>query len=376
MAGIYLHVPFCRKACHYCNFHFSVNHRNMPVMTSCMLQELDMRNSYLAGQEISTIYFGGGTPSLLSADTIQQFIDHIYTIYAVSKDPEITLEANPDDLHRENLKAFRAAGVNRLSIGIQSFSDADLLWMNRTHTAQQSVACIQAAVDEGFQRISADLIYGIPGSNNERWQKNLETIIDLGIGHVSCYALTVEEKTALALSVRKGLAAPPDDEVTVDQFNYMKMKLEQAGFRHYELSNFAQPGQESRHNSSYWQGASYLGIGPSAHSFNGHERCWNIANNSLYITSIQEGTPPYECEVLSETDKINECIMISLRTASGINLTSFTERFGEPAYMRLLASLQDPFVHTYTEQTADRVTIKQAGMMLTDSIISRLFFEA
>lgn len=340
-----------------------------------MLQELELSQPYLAGEEISTIYFGGGTPSLLNARDIYKFINHIDNIYNIKENPEITLEANPDDLRASTLLELKDAGVNRLSIGIQSFSDEDLVWMNRTHNGQQAIDCLESAVAVGFNRISADLIYGIPGSNNERWNKNVQTIIDSGIGHVSCYALTVEEKTALELSIRKGQVNAPDEEQTVNQFYDLKSSLESAGFHHYELSNFAQPGQESKHNSSYWKGAKYLGIGPSAHSFNGYERRWNIANNSLYITAIQNGTLPFEREELSQINRINECIMISLRTASGLDLPAFEVNFGDESYKQLLDNLKDPFVQKYIQQDTDKVYLKQDGMMLADSIISRLFFE-
>ncbi|MES2004548.1 MAG: radical SAM family heme chaperone HemW [Bacteroidota bacterium] len=327
MAGIYVHIPFCKKACHYCNFHFSTSRQGKPEMISAIGKEAILRSDYLA-QKIETLYFGGGTPSLLSKEELQSIIETIRKYYAVAPDAEITLETNPDDITTENLSVWKASGINRLSIGIQSFFEEDLQWMNRAHNAAQAKQSIEWAQQAGFSNITIDLIYGSPGLTDEKWLHNIETALALQITHLSCYALTVEPKTALAKKIETRQLEDVDPTIQARQFSLLTARLNDAGFEQYEISNFAVPGHRSRHNSSYWQGKPYLGLGPSAHSFNGKSRQWNIANNTLYVSSIERGIIPFEEEILTSAQQLNEYIMTALRTIEGISLAVVTERWG------------------------------------------------
>ena len=320
MAGIYIHIPFCRQACHYCDFHFSTSLKNRDELVQALHQEIRLRYAYLHNDIVETIYFGGGTPSLLSAIEISQLINTIDKNFQVNSNAEITLEANPDDLDINKLIALKQTPVNRLSIGLQSFFDEDLKWMNRAHSAAEADVCIKTAQDAGFHNLTVDLIYGYPLLTDEKWEYNLQKVFDAGVPHVSAYAMTVEPRTALASVISRGLQPAIDDSQSAGQFVYLMNEMAANRFEHYEISNFCQPGHYSRHNSSYWQGVNYLGIGPSAHSFNGDTRQWNIANNNMYIRSISGGIIPFESEVLSNTDQLNEYVMTSLRTIGGLDL--------------------------------------------------------
>ncbi|HXB42652.1 MAG TPA: radical SAM family heme chaperone HemW, partial [Puia sp.] len=328
MAGIYLHIPFCKQACNYCNFHFSTSQVHKNDFVSALLKEMLIQKEYLGAETVETVYFGGGTPSLLKFDDLKRIMDRLRVAFAIEDNAEITFEANPDDVTNEKLNHWGAAGINRLSIGIQSFYDQDLLWMNRAHNAQQSIRSIEAAMAEGFTNINIDLIYGTPTLSTEHWKRNLELATGFDIPHLSCYALTVEPKTPLHKLIAQKKAVDINTEQQAEQFLMLIDYLTFLGFDHYEISNFAKPGKKSRHNSSYWQGKKYLGLGPSAHSYNGVERRWNVANNNLYIQSLQQGNLQYEKELLTPTQMVNEYIMVSLRTMEGCDTDYIGNKFG------------------------------------------------
>ena len=373
MAGIYLHIPFCKKACHYCDFHFSTSPQYKDQMLKALSQEIDLRKKYLAGETIETIYFGGGTPSLLSADELQILIGAITDLYEVSPTAEITLEANPDDLNPQKVREFRQTLVNRFSIGIQSFFEEDLKWMNRAHTAPEAQSSIKRVQDAGFENITADLIYGYPLLSKPKWEHNIQQLIELHIPHISSYSMTVEPATALSSFIKKGEQKPMDEGQSSAQFLILMEQLTEAGFEHYEISNFAKPGLYSKHNSNYWEGVSYLGIGPSAHSFNGESRQWNVSNNSKYIDQIQLKKIPAEMEMLSTENRINEYIMTSLRTSKGMSLQKITERFGSD-YANEVRNGLEPFADkNWINLKEQIVTLTTDGKLFADHIASELF---
>ena len=330
MAGIYIHIPFCKQACYYCNFHFSTSLRRKNELVAALLSEINLRKDYLAGENIETMYFGGGTPSLCTKYEVQSMIESIRNTFNVFADAEVTLEANPDDITDEKLKEWKEAGINRLSIGVQSFFEEDLKWMNRAHTADQADQNLQLA-RKYFENISIDLIYGNPLLNNEKWRQNIDRAVAFNIPHLSCYALTVEPKTPLYKMIREERTPDINPDKQSEQFLSLMQWMEEAGYEHYEISNFAKPGYRSRHNSSYWQGRKYIGVGPSAHSFDGKSRQWNVASNNIYIDSINKGIIPCEKEILTLTQKLNEYIMTSLRTIEGLDLDHI-ERAAEYEY--------------------------------------------
>ena len=327
MAGIYIHIPFCTKACHYCDFHFSTSLAKKTPLVDAICDELKTRVSYLSNEKVETIYFGGGTPSLLTKEELKKILNCVYEHYDVINSPEITLEANPDDLKKEKLIELKEAGINRLSIGIQSFDKNTLEWMNRSHTPQQAETCVQMAQEVGINNISIDLIYGIPNLKLEVWKQHLKQAIELKPTHISAYCLTVESKTVLHHQVKKGEINMPSDEVTEEQFQVMINELSEAGYEQYEISNFYLEGFESKHNSSYWKGKKYLGIGPSAHSYDGSSRRWNVANNHQYLKGMNENSIFWEDEEIDETTAYNEYILTSLRTKWGVDLDLLKERF-------------------------------------------------
>ena len=317
MAGIYIHIPFCRKACHYCNFHFSTSLQNATDVLQAIEKEIELRSGEVT-EEITTIYFGGGTPSLVDNTVIESLLAEIGRNFTINPKAEITLEANPDDISVEKAKSWKAIGINRFSLGIQSFEEDYLQWMNRAHSASQSFAAIEIIRETGFENFSIDLIYGTPGQTTEGWTKDLQTAIDLKIPHLSCYALTVEEKTALHNLIEKGEKENINPEEQAERFELLMKLTTAAGYHHYEISNFALPGYESKHNSAYWEGVPYLGIGPSAHSYDGIKRKWNIANNISYTKAILDHSPLFEEEILSKNDRFNEYCMTALRRSKGI----------------------------------------------------------
>ena len=373
MAGIYIHIPFCKQACNYCNFHFSTQQKNVPAMVDAIILEMGLRKNYLQ-EKIATIYFGGGTPSVLQNSDIIKIIEAIKNNFEIDEQVEITLEANPDDIQEEKLVSWKAAGINRLSIGVQSFVAADLLWMNRAHNDTMALQSLQLAT-KYFSNISIDLIYGTPTLSDEQWLQNINQAIALQISHLSCYALTVEPKTALHKLIEKKEVQDVDADKQARHFEILTKRLQEAGFEHYEISNFAKPSYRSKHNSSYWQGKSYLGLGPSAHSFNGVSRQWNIANNVLYLKSIEQKIIPYEKEILTATQQLNEYIMTSLRTIECINLQKIKIDFGEIAATHLIqkATTAINAKHVCVENNFLRLT--DAGKFLADGIAADLFGE-
>jgi oxygen-independent coproporphyrinogen III oxidase len=334
LAGIYIHIPFCRQACHYCNFHFTTSLRQKNELVAALLREIELQQNYLENETIETIYLGGGTPSILTIAECRLLIEKLSSQFTILPHAEITLEANPDDITRENLAAWKEIGINRLSIGVQSFFDDDLQWMNRAHSAKQAINNLQLAIRH-FTNISIDLIFGRPGMTNEKWKQNVDTAIGLNIPHLSCYALTVEPNTPLQKMIRLGKMQDTDPDKQSTHFLLLMEWLESAGYEHYEISNFAKPGFRSRHNSSYWSAGTgepqkkYLGAGPSAHSFNGNSRQWNVSNNQQYMEAIRNGIIPFEEEILTPAQKLNEYIMTSLRTSEGINLDKLEKEIAD-----------------------------------------------
>ncbi|WP_304142678.1 radical SAM family heme chaperone HemW [Mesoflavibacter zeaxanthinifaciens] len=372
MSGIYIHIPFCKQACYYCDFHFSTSLKKKDQLISALAKELQLRKDEFKNTTVETIYFGGGTPSLLSIEELQFLIDTVHENYSVATSPEITLEANPDDLFEEKIIELSQSPINRLSIGIQSFYEKDLKLMNRAHNAEEAKKCLEIAT-QYFDNISLDLIYGIPNSTSQEWLNNIETALSFGVPHISSYALTVEPKTALANFIDKGIIDDVDDEVAHQQFHQLIEKLEDAGFEHYELSNFAKPGYYSKNNSAYWLGKPYIGIGPSAHSFNGDQRAWNVKNNSIYIKKIEENVLPLEIETLTKNDKYNEFVMTGLRTIWGVSLSKIEDKFGLH-YKNFLIKEAQFYINEqllYIEKDSLKATKK--GKFLTDGIASELF---
>lgn len=375
MAGIYFHIPFCKQACHYCDFHFSTSLKYRHELLQAMHQEIALQAKYLKGTAIETIYFGGGTPSILTVAEIQQLIDQAAVHYTLSPNAEITLEANPDDLEATHVDALRGTLVNRFSIGIQSFFEEDLRWMNRAHGAVDAETVIKRVQDAGFQNITADLIYGYPLLDNRKWQQNIEKLLSFDIPHISAYSMTVEPQTVLGTLIRKGKQMPMDEQQSASQFEYLMDALGLAGYAHYEISNFAKPGAYALHNSNYWRGIPYLGIGPSAHSFDGETRQWNVSNNAKYIRALQQGQVPYEWEQLTVQDKLNEYIMTSLRTMWGMDLKCVEENFGQQ-YQQMLHNGLQPFLSAGEVSITGQVAVlTRRGKLVADHIASELFVD-
>ena len=373
MAGIYLHIPFCKRACYYCNFHFSTSLRSKNDVTGALLKEIELRRDYLQGATVETVYFGGGTPSLLEPETIAALINTLSEVYPVIAGAEITLEANPDDINGTNLAAWKAAGINRLSVGIQSFFEEDLVWMNRAHNALQAKRCIADAQAAGITNISIDLIYGVPGMTDERWISNIETALSFQVPHLSCYALTVEPGTALDRMIGLHTKTDVDQDRQATQFLTLIRMLEAAGYEHYEISSFALPGCRSRHNQSYWQSQKYLGLGPSAHSFDGLSRQWNVSNNIQYASALEKGELLFERELLQEKDRLNEYIMTALRTREGISLDHINTIFGAAAGARL-AQLAAPYIlRQHLIHAEARLYLTMEGKLFADGIAAGLF---
>lgn len=381
MSGIYIHIPFCKQACHYCDFHFSTSMKKKEEMVLALAKEIQMRKSEFEKEVIETIYFGGGTPSVLQIADLRFLISEVYKNYNVAENPEITLEANPDDLASLSVRAqsrtifeeYKSIGINRLSIGIQSFFEDDLQMMNRAHNSAEAKNCLEEAT-KYFDNISLDLIYGIPGMSNEKWKKNIETALSFGIPHISSYALTVEPKTALYKLIQTGKIAKPNDDLAQEHFSILVETLEANDFIHYELSNFGKENFFSKNNSAYWLGKKYIGIGPSAHSYDGVSRSWNISNNSLYLKSLQENKLANETEILSKTDRYNEYIMTGLRTIWGVSLDRIEKEFGID-YLDYLKSQSQKYLKDellFIENEILKPTKK--GKFLTDGIASDFFY--
>ena len=373
MSGIYIHIPFCKQACHYCDFHFSTSMKKKDEMVLALAKEISIRKDEFENEIVETIYFGGGTPSVLTNEEINFLISEVYKNYKVAENPEITLEANPDDLSSERILALSKSPINRLSIGIQSFYENDLKMMNRAHNSAEAIKCLQEAT-QYFDNISLDLIYGIPGMSDEMWKKNIETALSFGIPHISSYALTVEPKTALRKLIDTGKIAEPQDETASNHFMILVETLQKKGFIHYELSNFGKENYFSKNNSAYWLGKKYIGIGPSAHSYDGEKRGWNIANNSLYLKAIENNELPIENEILTVSDRYNEYIMTGLRTIWGVSLEKIEKEFGVD-YLDYLQKQSQKFLDDELLSVENNILKPTAkGKFLTDGIASDLFY--
>ncbi len=369
MPGIYIHIPFCKQACNYCNFHFTTSTTYKNDFLAALLKEIELQKDYLANEKIETIYFGGGTPSLLRPEEILSILGKIRGSFSIDDNAEITMEANPDDINETKLSGWGLAGINRLSIGIQSFFDEDLKWMNRSHNAAQAKKSIELAQKKGFNNITIDLIYGAPLLTDEKWEQNVRTALQFKIPHLSCYALTIEPKTPLQKMIREHKKVDIDPDKQAAQFLTLMEWLSAAGFEHYEISNFAKPGFRSRHNSSYWQGKKYLGLGPSAHSFNGTERQWNISNNKKYIDSVNSGVIPFEKEELSSSQKQNEYIMTSLRTLEGMSL----EKLNRETIASILEKSKKYIERELMFSEENFLKLTRKGRLLADGIAADLF---
>ncbi len=374
MAGIYIHIPFCKQACHYCDFHFSTNLKYTHDMAQALSAEIELRQSYLNNEPVSTIYFGGGTPSILKPDYIAEIINTINSNFEVDSHAEITLEANPDDISALHLEGWRHAGINRLSIGIQSFRDSDLQWMNRAHTAAEATTCVKAAQAKGFNNISIDLIYGLPDLDEAAWHDNVQQALALGVPHISAYCLTVEPKTALASFIKKGTARNVDEQQGARHFEILMHQMHKAGYEHYEISNFCRDQHYSKHNTSYWDGVSYMGIGPSAHSFDGTTRQWNASGNHAYIETVMKGDVPFESESLDNITRYNEYVMTTLRTQWGLDLLHVQAIWGH-AWCDYLLREAKPYLALQELQLVNdtMLLLTDKGKYFADRIASDLF---
>ena len=371
MSGIYIHIPFCKKACHYCNFHFSTSLKLKNDFLEGLLKEIELRKNYLQQETVNTIYFGGGTPSLLDQAELDVIFNTLHKFFTVDPQAEITFEANPDDVTADRAQGWKETGINRLSLGVQSFYQEDLRWMNRAHTSGQALESVKTVQKAGFDNITIDLIYGSPGLSDEKWSHNVQQALELDIPHLSCYALTVEPQTALANMIMKKKSLPVHSEDQARQFLLLMDWLSNAGFEHYEISNFSKPGKRSRHNSSYWSGEPYLGLGPSAHSYNGMTRQWNVANNLKYNQALQLGVIPCEIEELSFGNRHNEFVMISLRKSEGINKSRFAQLFGEQQLETLAKGLRKYAGKVEEDSSSFRLT--REGKLFADGIAGDVF---
>jgi oxygen-independent coproporphyrinogen-3 oxidase len=374
MAGIYIHIPFCKKACNYCNFHFSTNHQLINQVIDAIVHEIQLQKHYLS-EPIETLYLGGGTPSLLRKAALAKLFDAVKLHFTLLPDAEITLEANPDDIGNEQLLNWVELGVNRLSIGIQSFRNEDLQWMGRAHNADQALTCIGLAQAAGIQNISIDLIYGGPSLSNEDWIKNLQIAINTGVPHLSCYALTVEPKTALAHKINQQELPNVDAAQQATHFGILQEMTAAAGFEQYEISNFSLPGKRSIHNANYWLGQHYLGVGPAAHSFNGISRQWNISNNALYIQSLAQAVVPFEIEELTVVQQINEYIMTALRTIEGIDANRINAIAGNDIFEAILLDADHYIDEGLLTHKNGRLSLTPNGKFMADGIAAHLFRE-
>lgn len=372
MAGIYIHIPFCRQACHYCDFHFSTNLSRMSELVDCLNLELELRKHELAGEKIRTVYFGGGTPSLLSRTQLESILSSVKTNFDCELE-EVTLEANPDDLMPNRLEEWKALGIDRLSLGIQSFQPEILHFYNRSHSADQALKALEISRKAGFEKFSIDLIYGFPHSDHSLWRKDLQLALEQDPGHISAYSLTVEPKTALGNWTKKGKFIPAEEDFVAEQLEWLQEETQRAGYVQYEISNFGKPGKWALHNANYWNGVPYLGIGPSAHSFDGKNRGANLASNAKYLAALSSGKLVYEIEEDTPGDRANELILTSLRTVWGLDLEAFAEKFGI-----WLKEEKKREIHKFEQsgwliQEGNTLSLTPSGMLLADSIAAELF---
>ena len=374
MAGIYIHIPFCKQQCSYCDFHFSTTfeaYRNEMIESICA--ELKKRSSYLENKTVNTIYFGGGTPSLLTAEELTHILDESRKHYSVNSEVEITLEANPDDITDLRLEQWADAGINRLSIGLQSFKQSDLDWMNRAHTVEEALSCVQKSQKKGFTNLTVDLIYGLPDLTMKEWESHVQRVIDMQVPHISAYCLTVEGKTALNNWVEKGKITVASENEQSDQFLRLLEMMEENGYEQYEISNFSIPRFESKHNSNYWKGEWYVGIGPSAHSFNGTSRNWNLANNRGYMKTIASNENTFETELLSEADQFNEAILTGLRTRYGVPISKLSSAFSTKG--DFVANYEGFIAEDWMYKKENTLFLTKEGKLRADYIASELFVE-
>ena len=372
MAGIYIHIPFCKKACTYCDFHFTTSLKYAEEMTDAICKELILKKDRIT-EQVGSIYFGGGTPSVLPSPLLNRIFDTLTQHFSIASGAEITMETNPDDLNAKKIAELRHMPVNRFSIGTQSFFDEDLRWMNRAHDAAEAENSIKRSQDAGFENLSIDLIYGYPLLTNAKFLENINKTVDLQIPHISGYSLTVEPKTALASLIKKGKQIPLNDDQSAEQFQMLIEKLLSAGFEHYEISNYSLPGQYAVHNTNYWRGVSYLGIGPSAHGFDGTNRQLNVANNAEYMEKLQQGKLAETVEELTQLDRLNEYTMTSLRTMWGMDLNQIKQQYGKTFEEEMRFNLKPFEERNWLHVAQDSVTLTPEGKLFADHIASELF---
>ena len=371
VAGIYLHIPLCKQACSYCDFHFSTNFSSRAEIVNAIIKEIERRKGYLQSEVIETIYFGGGTPSVLTNEELRSILEKIKYNFDTNNVSETTLECNPDDLSKEKLKQLRDLGIDRLSIGLQSFNDEELKWMNRAHTAKESLESVWRAQDAGFENITIDLIYGSKFQDMKSWESTLQKALSLNVQHISAYNLTIENKTKLGVDHSRGKEPHVSEELSSEQFRAMINVFQSNGFMHYEISNFAKEGFFSRHNSNYWKGVKYLGLGPSAHSYNGESRQWNISSNAAYVQKMNSNLEYFEIETLNEQQKYNEYILTRLRTMWGCSIKEIEELFGSEALMSFEKNVIK--YHKYLNIQNDLVTLNFEGKLKADHLASEFF---
>ncbi|MET4080648.1 oxygen-independent coproporphyrinogen-3 oxidase [Pedobacter sp. UYP30] len=372
MSGIYIHIPFCKKACHYCDFYFTTSLQQESIMVEAICTELVLKKERIKGN-VASIYFGGGTPSILSEESLGKIFDTIFKNYTVDRQAEVTFEANPDDLTQEKIKLFKRFPINRFSIGIQSFFNEDLVWMNRAHNANEAETCVQLAQDNGFENLTIDLIYGFPLLTDLKLESNLDKALDLQIPHISAYALTVEPRTALAYAIKTKKQPPISDKQSADQFITLMEKLSANGFEQYEISNFAKPGNYAVHNTNYWRGVPFIGIGPSAHGFDGANRTMNPANNAVYLQKLEKDILPEQVEILSIKNRFNEYVMTSLRTMWGLSLDKVKQDFGETFLLATKKQLPKFLANGWLLQKGETIYLTQSGKLFADHIASEMF---
>jgi oxygen-independent coproporphyrinogen-3 oxidase len=373
LAGIYIHIPFCKQACNYCDFHFSTSFKHKKDLIKSLIKEIEQRKNDLK-TEVKTIYFGGGTPSLLSADDLKLIIESIYKNYNVSNNIELTLECNPDDLTNQKLQELKSSGVNRLSIGVQSFDQEELKFFNRAHNASEAESSIKRSQDVGFENITIDLIYGSPLLTDKLWIDNLQKVKDFDVPHLSAYGLTVEPKTKLEQQIKTGQFPVLDDDQMINQFKVLIAKTKEIGLTQYEVSNFGKEGFYSQHNSNYWKGEEYLGIGPSAHSFIGQKRIWNVANNIKYIKALSNNEVYSEKETIDEKTAFNEYVLTRLRTIWGVDSDYISNTFNEELNRHFQKEVQPYLTSSYLQTNRNIITLTQEGIFIADKITSDLFF--
>lgn len=376
MAGVYVHIPFCQHKCNYCNFFSVASVKYRDIFVDALLKEIKERHNYLEGEKVNTVYFGGGTPSLLKTKEINRILDTLKRYLTFDYEPEITLEANPDDLDYEKILQIKnETPVNRLSIGLQSFFDDDLRYLDRIHTSDDAIKAVENVLKAGFNNVTVDLIYGIPGLTVEKWKKNLDIFFGFDIPHLSSYSLTVEPKTALEYQINKRKRVEPDEEISVKHFEVLMEETAKRGYIHYEISNFAKEGYYSKHNSIYWLGGHYLGLGPSAHSFNGKSRQWNVASISSYVTAEKVDKIISEREILTKTQRFNEYIMTSLRTNYGVDIEHMENVFGKIYKNYFLQNINTFIISKKVLQHGNRFILTNAGKLFADGIAADLFME-